>query len=435
VIAGRYRVMETLGSGGMGAVYRAVDRQTGDMVALKVIKPALVANDDGTGSDGAAIAELTSRFRREAELGSLASDHLVRILDHGDDEGLLYIAMELLEGVTLKQRLIGGPMQVPAALRMVRDITAGLAVAHGAGVLHRDVKPANIMLVPDARPGRGGERAVLVDFGIARVVEAGATMTATGHVVGTAGYIAPEVALGGRRHDARADLYALGIVLYEALVGAPPFVGANAMSLVMRQANEDPLPPRLRNKNIPEDVDALVMRLIARRPAQRPADARAVMAALDALLAGQKPREMTAEGDAITERSEYAELSYDPLARIARFRRTPVPYPTAEDVGQTFALARETFPLADRAGKALLMDVRDAPRRTDPRFMAIVTAESAALHTGWRRVAWLVRTEEGLQQLNQLAQDSGALRNGRSLARVFRDEDAALTFLLEAGEP
>jgi serine/threonine protein kinase len=425
VIAGRYRVMDTLGSGGMGAVYRAVDRQTGEMVALKVIKPSLVSGEGDAASDGALRGELEARFRREAELGALRSDHLVRVLDHGDDEGLLYIAMELLDGVTLKQRLLGGALEVPAALRMARDVVDGLVVAHAAGVVHRDVKPANIMLVADPRPGRGGERAVLVDFGIARTVDAGATMTATGQVIGTAGYIAPEVALGGRKHDARADLYAVGVVLYEALVGAPPFVGANAMSIVARQANEDPLPPRARQPNVPDAVDDLVLRLIDRRPARRPADAPVVLAAIGALLAGQRPRDLSVEGEPLLEGNEYIQFTFDPLARIARFKRTAVPYPSPEDVGHAFTLAREAFPVAERKEKALLMDIRDGPLRTDPRFTAIVAAESHGLQAGWRRVAWLVRTEEGVRQLDMLRQ-----RGGHQNRRVFRDEDAALTYLL-----
>ncbi|MFN9810761.1 MAG: serine/threonine-protein kinase, partial [Deltaproteobacteria bacterium] len=199
-LAGKYRLDALLGEGAMGRIYQAHHVLLDKDVAIKVLHQHLGGED-----------RVAKRFHREARAASrLSHPNSVQILDFGGtDDGVLYIAMELLDGVTLKQRLLGGALEVPAALRMARDVVDGLVVAHAAGVVHRDVKPANIMLVADTRPGRGGERAVLVDFGIARNVDAGATMTATGQVIGTAGYIAPEVALGGRKHDARADLYAV----------------------------------------------------------------------------------------------------------------------------------------------------------------------------------------------------------------------------------
>lgn len=227
VIGGRYRLDALLGSGGMGAVFRCTDLTTGAACALKQIK---AGQDD---------AELVTRFRREAALtAQLHDDHIVKVLDSGEHEGALYLVMEIVAGESLRARLIrSGPMSIADALGVAREITHALAVAHAAHIVHRDVKPANIML---SHRADGTPRAVLLDFGVARSIEHGATMTSSGVFVGTPGYIAPEVAIGGRAFDARSDLYSVGMVLYEMLVGAPPFLAPNPLALTARQASEDP---------------------------------------------------------------------------------------------------------------------------------------------------------------------------------------------------
>lgn len=415
ILAGRYRIERTLGQGGMGAVFAARDLKGDAEVAVKVIKPGL--DDDG---------ELVARFRREGALARLASPHIARIHDAGEDDGLLYIVMDLLRGETLKARLaFGNALPVVESLKVGRDIARALAAAHAHAIVHRDVKPANIMLVPE----RGGVRAVLLDFGIARSLTPGSTMTSTGMVIGTPGYIAPEVSLGGRSYDVRADLYALGVVLYECLAGAPPFVAANALALALRQANEDPVPPGRREDGIPAAVDAVVMRLMSRNPAERPADAQSVIAQLEALSVGSAVDDVTLDaGDPVVESTPHVALAYDPLARVVRFTRTPVPYPTAEDVGHTFGLMRDAFPVDIRGDKGLLIDVRAAPARNDPRFEKILAVEIADLYRGWRRVATLVATDGGVAQVQALRKKANT--NGGT----FVDEDAALAFLLGAGD-
>ena len=409
LLGSRYRLQLELGSGGMGTVYRAIDDSTGTAVAIKVIK------------DGGTDPELVARFRRESALMALDSPHIVRVLDHGEDAGVLFIVMELLRGESLRERLARvDAVPVNEALSIARDVARALVVAHAADVAHRDIKPANVMLLGDAP-----SRAVLLDFGIARSLEPGATMTSTSLVIGTPGYIAPEIAMGGRAYDARADLYSLGVVLYEMLVGAPPFVAVNALALAARQASEDPLPPRVREPTVPIDVNALVMQLVTRNPARRPGHAAAVVDALDALLAGTAPVAVDDEtGSQVIDASPYVTITWDPMVRLARFTRSEQPFATADTVGAGYSVVREAFPVAERADKGMLVDLRRAPMRVDARFTKIVLAELPSLYAGWSKVASLLETEEGARQLEDIRIRAGIV------GRTFLDEDTALTWLL-----
>jgi serine/threonine protein kinase len=409
VLAGRYRLESEIGSGGMGAVYRAVDELSGVVVALKVLK---------AGSDD---PELVARFRREQTFVTVQSPHLVRVLDHGDDDGLLFLVLEYLQGHTLRDRLAQGEaLAVQEALTIARDVARALHALHEGGIAHRDIKPANIMLVQEPSP-----RAVLLDFGIARSLDPGATMTTASFVVGTAGYIAPEISLGGRAYESRADLYSLGVVLYEMLVGAPPFVAANALALAARQASEDPHPPRVREPSVPVDVDRLVMRLLARNPARRPAEARQVVMVLDAFLAGTTPEGLSGDVvDGLIDANPYYTITWDKTAQVVCFTRTETPFAHSEDVGWGYSVAREAFSLAERQDQSLLMDLRRAPLRAEPRFTKIVIAEMPGLYAGWKKVATLVRSQEGLAQVDQLRSRAGVV--GRS----FVDESAALAWLM-----
>lgn len=394
----------------MGAVHRATDLQTGATIAVKLIK-----GDD---------PQLTSRFRREgAVMTQLRHEHIVRVLEAGEVDSTLFIAMELVKGESLARRLDrSDALPVDEALRVVRDVALALAAAHDATILHRDVKPANIML---SRRDDDTSRAVLLDFGIARSPEVDATMTSTGLVVGTAGYIAPEVGMSSRQWETRADLYSLGVVFYEALVGAPPFVAGNAMALMARQATEDPIAPHVREPAVPVVVSELALRLMARDPQRRPASARAVVDALDALLAGQTHGAITMEGVAIEEHNPFFNITFDPGAGLVRLARTAVPYERAEDAGASYSAMRAAWPVERRGGLALLIDTRAAPVRLDPRFGKIVAAELPELMRGWRRVATLIVTDEGYQQIVALR-----TRAGLDPRSVFKDEDAALVYLL-----
>ena len=263
LVAGRFRIEGVLGVGGMGVVYRARDEALGVPVALKLLRPELAARPDAF-----------ERFRQELLLArQVSSPHVVRIHDLARHEERWLISMDYVEGEALDRRLDrGGPLEVEEALRITRDIAEGLAAAHATGVIHRDLKPANILLDLQGR-------AFISDFGVARSL-AGAGMTATGAVVGTPEYLSPEQARGGAV-DARSDLYALGLILYEMLAGKPPFSGATAAEILAQRLVRVPPPVSRLRAGIPLWVARLVDKLLRPQPAHRFGSAQAVIAAID----------------------------------------------------------------------------------------------------------------------------------------------------------
>ena len=279
VLGGRYRVARLLGRGGMGAVWVARDEQTGTDVAVKLIKASLL-------DDPAAL----QRFRREMRvMAGLSHDNIVRGVDAGEDEGVLWLAMELIAGQTLRERLDArGRLPWAESLGVVRQIARGLGAAHQAGVVHRDLKPENIMIVPG---DDGAVHVKLLDFGVAKAshAEGGqSSMTGTGFIVGTPGYVAPEVVLEGKTNDPRTDFYALGVVWYEMLTGQKPFAAKTAFALAMRHAHERP--PTFNEvapfATVPAPVESIVMRLMGKSPEERPPDAATLLMLIDGLERG-----------------------------------------------------------------------------------------------------------------------------------------------------
>jgi tetratricopeptide (TPR) repeat protein len=256
----RFVVGRLAGTGGMGAVYRAADRATGEAAAVKVIE-ARNQNE-------------AERFLREAKtLATVVSPAVVRYLSHGTTrEGALFLAMEWLEGEDLDQRLHRAGLTVSEALAVARRAAEGLAAAHDRRVIHRDVKPSNIFLV-----GGDPHRAKLIDFGVARADSYARPLTRTGMILGTAGYMAPEQAIAARDIDARADVFALGCVLFECLAGKPAFAGDQAIAVLAKVLCADV--PRLRELRtaVPPALDDLVARMVAKDRDERPADGRAVL--------------------------------------------------------------------------------------------------------------------------------------------------------------
>ena len=247
VAFGRYRVERLAGAGGMGTVYRVVDLETGEPRALKVLLP------DAT-------PRTRERFRVEAAaLAKLSHPAIVRYVDHGDD----YLVMEWVDGESLADRITMRGTPPVDALKLGARLVAGLSAAHAAGVVHRDVKPRNVML-----PNGAFEDAKIVDFGVARVSEDGRTKT--GVRVGTPRYMAPEQIVSSRRVDGRADVFSLGCVLFEMLAGRKAFRGRDEVALLARMVIEDA--PRLRSvrADVPDEVDALVARMLARDYKKRP---------------------------------------------------------------------------------------------------------------------------------------------------------------------
>ena len=262
-IAGRYRVIAKLGEGGMGAVYRGEQISLKRKVAIKVLRPELSA-DPG----------LVRRFNSEAELvAKLSHPNTVNIYDFGQDPGgALFIAMEFLEGRSLRQLTQEGPLPPVRALAIARQIAASLADAHAHGIVHRDLKPDNVMLTE-----RGKERDVVrvLDFGIAKLRDDNRAtvnaMTQAGDLVGTPQYMAPEQ-IRGETVDGRTDVYALGAILYEMTTGRLPFEGTTVMAILSKHLTEAPPPPTARRPDLalPPALDALIMAALAKDPGVRP---------------------------------------------------------------------------------------------------------------------------------------------------------------------
>ena len=261
IIDGRYRVLRKLGSGGMADVYCAEDQQLGRRVALKLLYRHFAEDE-----------QFVERFRREASSAAgLQHPNIVGIYDRGEWDGTYYIAMEYIEGRTLKDVIRErGPAPPEAAVDIVLQILRAARFAHQRGIVHRDIKPHNVLIDDDGR-------VKVTDFGIAR---AGASdMTETGLIMGTSQYLSPEQAQG-KPVDARSDLYSIGIVLYEMLTGRVPFDAESPVAVALKQVSEAPVPPRELNPEIPPALDAVVLRALEKEPARRFADADEFIAAL-----------------------------------------------------------------------------------------------------------------------------------------------------------
>ncbi|HEY4101845.1 MAG TPA: protein kinase [Gemmatimonadales bacterium] len=250
-IAGSYRIERALGEGGMAVVYLAEDLKHHRKVAIKVMRPELGAT---LGSD---------RFLREVEIAAgLTHPHILPVFDSGAVRDILYYVMPFVEGESLQQRIQReGQLQADDALRIAREVAEALAYAHERGIVHRDIKPANIMI------SRG--HALVADFGIARAMDTQTSITKTGLAVGTPQYMSPEQASGDTGIDGRTDVYAMGCVLYEMLVGEPPFTGPNAQAIVLRSLTENPRPLAATRQGLPPSLDGVVGRALAKNPADR----------------------------------------------------------------------------------------------------------------------------------------------------------------------
>jgi serine/threonine-protein kinase len=269
-LVGRYTLERELGRGGMAIVYLAHDVRHGRHVALKVLRPELAPSLGG------------ERFLREIRLAAgLQHPHILPLYDSGDAGGHLFYVMPYVEGESLRARLEReGPLPVDEAVRYAREVAEALAYAHGHDVVHRDIKPDNILL--------SGGHALVADFGIARAIDAagGLKLTETGMAVGTPAYMSPEQALADAHVDGRADIYALGCVLYEMLAGAPPFTGSSAQAVIARHSSDAVPPLRTARPTVPDVVEAAIVKALAKTPADRFPTAAAFAAALPALDSG-----------------------------------------------------------------------------------------------------------------------------------------------------
>ena len=296
---GNYRIGEQLGQGGMGAVYLAEHTQLGKKAAVKVLLEDLSNNKD-----------LVARFFNEARAAT-AIDHpgIVSVFDFGYAiDRRAYIVMEFLDGETLGERRRRlGRLPVPEALTICRQVAGALGAAHARGIVHRDLKPDNIMLVRDPDV-LGGQRAKVLDFGIAKLAEREdgdpddtlpAVKTKSGKIMGTPTYMAPEQCRGAGDVDHRADMYALGCVLYTLVCGRPPFLAEASGDLIAAHILSEPPPPRTVSPEIPAPVEEVMLRLLAKRPDDRYASMAEVVAALEGASAGALPEGLGRRASAV----------------------------------------------------------------------------------------------------------------------------------------
>ena len=347
LFAGRYRVTRKLGGGGMADVYLAEDQELGRRVAVKILHQRY-ANDE----------QFVERFRREAtHAAGLSHPNIVSIFDRGEADGSYFIVMEYVEGKTLKELIRGrGPCPIPVAIAYTRQILSGLRYAHRNGVVHRDIKPHNVIVDPEGV-------VKVTDFGIAR---AGASqMTEEGAIIGTAQYLSPEQARGAPV-DQTSDLYSTGIVLYELLTAEVPFSGDTPVEIAMKHLSEIPDPPSELRAEVPDDLDNVVLRALSKEPADRYQSAAAMDADLETVAHGGHVPLETAEaatvvlagGRAIdstgaTQVTRRARPGDAPPFDPTRKRRGPV-WPWFVGLGALLALAVAGFflyePIQDQFG-------------------------------------------------------------------------------------
>jgi beta-lactam-binding protein with PASTA domain/predicted Ser/Thr protein kinase len=305
---GRYRIVRRLGAGGMANVYLAEDQELGRRVAIKILNDRH-ANDD----------QFVERFRREAKnAASLSHPNIVSIYDRGEAEGTYYIAMEHLDGRTLKELIVArGPAPPKVAIEYVRQILAALRFAHRKGIVHRDIKPHNVLVDAEGR-------VKVTDFGIAR---AGASqMTEAGSIVGTAQYLSPEQARGDTV-DQRSDLYSLGVVLYELLTGTVPFTGDSPVEIAMKHLSAPVEPPSKRRADVPKELDLVVTRALAKDPDERYQTAEEMEAELAAVADGAGVSSRTAEAATAIISGAAATAATTITRPVTPTRRPGGPYP------------------------------------------------------------------------------------------------------------
>ena len=347
MIAGRYELEELVGTGGMSRVYRAHDRRLERLVALKVLHERLGADD-----------EHVSRFHHEARaVAQLSHPNIVTVIDRGEDGGRRFIVFEYVDGENLKQLCERtGPLPVRRALEIAVAVADGLAYAHEHGVVHRDVKPQNVLL------SRDGEVKV-TDFGIARSLDAESGLTVTGTVLGTSSYLSPEQASGLRVTPA-ADVYSLGVVLYELLAGAVPFPGGNQVVVALKHVNEPP-PSLLDSRpDVPARLASAVARALQKDPERRFASMDDFAAELRACLAGLESPDAELTMVTACRRFRRRRRRIAPPTRVARTarRRTPLRGGAARARGGRRGRRR---PRADRAPREPARRGRDRRRQRD----------------------------------------------------------------------
>jgi len=378
---GRYEILDKLGEGAMGVVYRARDQSLGRVVALKMLSAELSGEE-----------ELLQRFQREAEaVGRLSHPNIVTVYDVGDAEGQLYMAMELLEGDDLRS-LIERRVHVPLAdrVRILQKICEGVAYAHSRGVVHRDIKPANILVTSDGR-------VKLLDFGLARVATR-STITRQGVILGTPDYMAPEQAMG-KGTDRRSDAFSAGAVFYELLTGAKPFKGKTLHGVLYQIISEEPAPLLTVNPDLPAQLASIVHGMLRKDPEKRYASLEELGRALqDIHFALRRSRSRSALPQSVAAGEESRARVRDHLARGRSHFDAGRAEAALEEMAEVLGLdpgCEEAAELAWRANKAAWPPAGTA-EPADPAHEARVVRLLA-------RAAWGRPPEEARAALAELA--------------------------------
>jgi serine/threonine-protein kinase len=318
-LSSNYEVDREIGRGGMGIVYRAKDRRLKRVVAIKLLPPELAFR-----------SEIRSRFLREAETAAqLSHPNIVPIYSVDERDGLVYFVMAMVEGENLAKRMHDqGPMDVDEVRRVLRGVADALAYAHARNVIHRDIKPDNILLDVQGRP-------LVTDFGIARAISEGADsrLTATGMAIGTPAYMSPEQSAGEREVDGRTDLYALGVVGYQMLAGELPFTASSTPAMLVKHISERPVPVDRKREGIPSDLARSVMMMLEKDPSNRFATAQELVTTLDTGTVPDRPSRADGTGALVAGRETGSGARYEPQSSL----RSPVPdvaMPTPDELAR-----------------------------------------------------------------------------------------------------
>ncbi len=308
--AGRYEISGELGRGAMGVVYHATDPVIGRAVAVKTLQ----LSEEGTGLTR---AELLARFQTEARAaGHLTHPNIVVVFDAGEEEGLFFITMELVEGKSLQSLLDSGQMfPIPRVLRIMEQVSSALQFAHDRNIVHRDIKPANLMLTPD-------DTVKITDFGTAKILQFG-TVQQTAHVVGTPSYMSPEQ-IKGKVVDGRSDIFSLGVVLYEMVTGEKPFPGQNITTVIYKIVNEEPTSPRDIDSSIHPGLNAIIMKSLAKEPAARYQSCRELFEDLRNYRSLPQDPGATVPLSGSPSSAQFAEVSRSLSSRAAHPSQTPI---------------------------------------------------------------------------------------------------------------
>ncbi|HUJ86887.1 MAG TPA: serine/threonine-protein kinase [Burkholderiales bacterium] len=382
---GRYELVSELGRGAMGVVYKATDPVLGRSVAIKTINMSL--ERDG-------IENYEARFYQEARAaGGLSHPSIVTIYDVGKNGDIAYMAMEFVEGVELRALLSSGrPLPVAQAISIAAQVAEGLAYAHERGIVHRDIKPPNILVTP-------GGNVKIADFGIARM-RASESLTQTGMMLGSPKYMSPEHVLG-KRADQRGDLFSLGIILYEMLTGTAPFGGESVTALMYQIVNLSPPAPSLRNREVPELLDYVVAKMLAKSLEERyqsaaelASDLRECERQLASPGADTAQRELFSAGLSARSGNTIADPGAKTLAHAHTFDRTRLDdqstLPLDKPAGHHLARGFDSFEATQRLAALTGAEAPDAGADAALTATQMIDSVPTPPKRGWRRRDWLV---------------------------------------------